>query len=436
MLVYVVKAKYNKLDKIMNLEKVLQSVDAIVKFIDPKKLLHLNEVLRSNHEFKLEIEKSFNAGYLTEDQYQNIHDYFHEIGRSRYLIAESQNQNIYQDDYLEELKKLKENMDKIENYSTIRIGKWIGKWISNPLGDLFVNKKNWSELCEARENFKALDNRKYECISGTEKITNIDFWDINLKITKEIDFSSLDHRSSTFFKNLIEYSTNALFLKESILSLKEKIKSPKEIRAIELMAAEKEGSASYDLRKQIEKVLSKKKVSYIDGYKKKTSKLVNSFLAENKDLDFAKALEKLKGFSTAWAIIVNEKYKTMKITSDVSIEIAAKELWAKMYEFFVRRMIFKISPIVTEKAKTKNAFVMTTENIGIQGYTIEGNFYFKFSDNSSFRVKHQAVYKISKYGRAFYQFPTHFQNIVIDGQELKFLPEEEMYMKFVNIKKK
>ena len=91
---------------------------------------------------------------------------------------------------------------------------------------------------------------------------------------------------------------------------------------------------------------------------------------------------------------------------------------------------------MTEKAKTKNAFVMTTENIGIQGYTIEGNFYFKFSDNSSFRVKHQAVYKISKYGRAFYQFPTHFQNIVIDGQELKFLPEEEMYMKFVNIKKK
>jgi len=248
-----------------------------------------------------------------------------------------------------------------------------------------------------------------------------------------------------------EYAENYLKFKKVIDDLKSKVKSVSELRSMKKTEVEEKKKRDYFLKplasrnamakleKSIDDLLTENKENFIREEKQRLLRVADNYFNEfenEPNLDVVKAGKILFANRVDKLFSIDYRNKTLERKPDYEMiaDKLAKDQWDSMSQFFKFRMISKISPIVDKKAAENNDFVMEIIRFNTARGILEGEFSFKFTDNSSFFVKHQVVGKLSVGGIYFNQFPTHFRNITTaDGTFYNFLPEDQMYPKFVNI---
>jgi dsDNA-binding SOS-regulon protein len=115
----------------------------------------------------------------------------------------------------------------------------------------------------------------------------------------------------------------------------------------------------------------------------------------------------------------NSREKVEKLAADTSTEII---------EGFIFKSSSKLALILQKKDKPKNHSIIKTN---ISNGMVENSMKFEFNDGSSFTMESSVVYKYSKTGTLFTQYPTRFKNVKLsDGSLMKAPSEEKMIKEF------
>lgn len=369
--------------------------------------------------FKLLFDEASKADYITKDQYKKLKETFEGSLKNKYMDIFHKFAKQYLD---EQIKKNQEKMKEMESQGiSYDVNDFI--YIKDPLY-MFVNELFWSNLGQ----FYKILNKK-----SNEKFFNT--------FPEEIKQACME------IKKYAEYYSEA---KKKVEDLKSKVKAPSELRAMKKAEEEEKKQkeifsrpiasrmALEKLERIISNLLPSMKQKFVDSEKENMLRSIEHY----KNIpDYKKAVEAISKYGFAKFFKIDSTNKKIEEADDIEQKInsALETKWLNVSEFFKVRMNQKITPIVAKKTEKNDNFEMKVIQLYTSGGVIEGRFSFKFADNSSFEVKHQAV-SVTRWNRdgggfTFYRFPTHFNNIVTaDGTKYNFLPEREMYPKFANIK--
>ena len=93
---------------------------------------------------------------------------------------------------------------------------------------------------------------------------------------------------------------------------------------------------------------------------------------------------------------------------------------------FVAKNTQKLAMVVDKKPNLKT--IKITRNNIVQG-VLNNDMVFDFDDGASFKIYTQTIYKYSKYGKLFTQYPTRFTNVVNSDKTKMSAPNEEKMVK-------
>lgn len=95
---------------------------------------------------------------------------------------------------------------------------------------------------------------------------------------------------------------------------------------------------------------------------------------------------------------------------------------------FVTKNASKLALILQKKEAPKEHRIVKTN---IRNGLVENTMKFSFNDGSEFTLESSVIYKYSKTGRLFFQYPTRFKNVKLaDGSMMKMPSEEKMIKEF------
>jgi hypothetical protein len=95
---------------------------------------------------------------------------------------------------------------------------------------------------------------------------------------------------------------------------------------------------------------------------------------------------------------------------------------------FISKNSSKLALILQKKDAPKSHKILNTN---IRNGMVENSMQFEFNDGSSFVLESSVVYKYSKTGKLFFQYPTRFKNVKLaDGTKMKMPSEEKMIKEF------
>jgi hypothetical protein len=139
------------------------------------------------------------------------------------------------------------------------------------------------------------------------------------------------------------------------------------------------------------------------------SKSVSSTIFMVKNKDGKKVLELISGSSD----------RVKKLIDDTVRDIV---------DSFVTKNASKLALILQKKEAPKEHKIIRTN---IRNGMVENVMKFKFNDGSEFTLESSVIYKYSKTGRLFFQYPTRFKNVKLaDGSMMKMPSEEKMIKEF------
>ena len=373
-------------------------------------------------EFKNLYEEAMKSEYLTKDQYRNL-----KIKLEKFLNF-STTGKLPDYVYYYMRQKEEENQEKAK--------KLRDQGISYDWGDISKPKEPFDKFIYSLSSVNLIG--QFKIIS---KKSNQQFIDLLPEDVKE-DCNKMRKFLDPYIK-----------IKDKIDDLKSKVKSPAELRSMKKAEIEEKKKRDYfskplaslnaikKLEESIDDVLAKNKENFIKEDKQRLLKIADRYFDEfKKDPSSVRNIKMLFNHKIinlfSWNRGSHNEILNLqkKPDHDMIANKMAEDEWNSMSRFFKSRMINKISPIVDKKGEDNNDFEMKIINFNTYHGILEGEFSFKFTDNSSFTVKHQVVGKYSITGKYFNQFPTHFKNIkTADGTSYNSLAEDAMYLKFVNI---
>lgn len=124
-------------------------------------------------------------------------------------------------------------------------------------------------------------------------------------------------------------------------------------------------------------------------------------------------------------------YQSIHGKTEAQTKEVIKEIYGRLKEAFLNRVIAKLGPIVQAKKTIHGADFEITPAMSAYGPSIHASLPLKFSDGSSLVVRQKAVSKISVRNNWFYQFPTTFHNVVFaNGTKMKSPSEKAVYEDF------
>jgi len=95
---------------------------------------------------------------------------------------------------------------------------------------------------------------------------------------------------------------------------------------------------------------------------------------------------------------------------------------------FISKNSGKLALILQKKNEPKSHKIVKTN---IRNGMVENVMDFEFTDGSSFVLESTVIYKYSKTGKLFFQYPTRFKNVKLaDGSKMKMPSEEKMIKEF------
>ena len=95
---------------------------------------------------------------------------------------------------------------------------------------------------------------------------------------------------------------------------------------------------------------------------------------------------------------------------------------------FVSKNASKLALVLQKKGAPKSHNIIKTN---IRNGMVENTMEFEFDDGSSFILESSVVYKYSKSGKLFFQYPTRFKNVKLaDGSIMRMPSEEKMIKEF------
>jgi hypothetical protein len=147
--------------------------------------------------------------------------------------------------------------------------------------------------------------------------------------------------------------------------------------------------------------------------------------------ELRKAPESIKSMAALVGMTKYVEGKTVFVLHDDAEDRVLKSVHRivdDIIEEFVGKNTSKLSLIFQKKAEISEHKIIRTR---IQNNALENEMFFKFKDNSSFRIVSSVVFKMSPSGKYFSQFPTRFTDVVMaDGSKMKMPSEEKMIQEF------
>lgn len=139
------------------------------------------------------------------------------------------------------------------------------------------------------------------------------------------------------------------------------------------------------------------------------SKSVASTIFMVKSKDGKKVLELISG--------ANERVK--KLIDDTVRDIV---------DSFVTKNASKLALILQKKEVPKEHSIVKTN---VRNGLVENTMKFSFNDGSEFTIQSSVIYKYSKTGKLFFQYPTRFKSVKLaDGSMMRMPSEEKMIKEF------
>lgn len=272
------------------------------------------------------------------------------------------------------------------------------------------------------------DDIKDEIIA--DKHETSDLWfittvnDINkvAKIYKKIGNS----KANEFMKH-VEGIPNALKMMKSYVKAGKPPKAPDPNTFVKPMA-------SVQSTKLAKKFMTEASDSFKKGLEKSITEQLTSAFDKIKELTDPKQISKDPTIqSVASRIFI---IRTIKGVRTLELKDGAESIVNKMIadnvssiiDSFINKNIMKLSLIFQKKGEPKNHKILRTN---IRNGLVENSMAFEFVDGSSFVLESSVIYKTSKTGKYFTQYPTRFTNVkMTDGSSMKGPSEEKMIKEF------
>jgi len=164
------------------------------------------------------------------------------------------------------------------------------------------------------------------------------------------------------------------------------------------------------------------------------SKQINDAYTKVKNITLASDLPKDETAkivaSTIFILRTQDGKKVLELKSDADerIKKLIKNNVDDIVNGFISKNSSKLALILQKKDAPKSHKILNTN---IRNGMVENSMQFEFNDGSSFVLESSVVYKYSKTGKLFFQYPTRFKNVKLaDGTKMKMPSEEKMIKEF------
>lgn len=126
--------------------------------------------------------------------------------------------------------------------------------------------------------------------------------------------------------------------------------------------------------------------------------------------------------------IQGKKVLELKPDSDKIVERMISDTVKNIIDNFIAKNSSKLA-LILEKKNTPRKHKLLKTNI--RNGMVENSMEFEFEDGSSFLLESSVIYKYSKTGKLFFQFPTRFKDVkMADGSKMSMPSEEKMIKEF------
>lgn len=266
--------------------------------------------------------------------------------------------------------------------------------------------------------------------SGQE---TIDLWSISMisdikKVSKIYDKMTYKHKDITDFMDAIRGIPDALNKIKSYVKSGKPPKEPKPGQFVKPMA-------SYEASKLAKKYLDDAVDSFRKNFEADVTKRYLGIFEKIKDVTDPSVMRKAlpQEQMVGSLIFVSKGYgkdRSLELLpgAKARVEKAAKNTVEDITDHFVAKNTIKIASIFERKAGVKEHKILKTN---IQNNTVENTMSFVFNDGSEFTLESKVIFKMSKNGKYFTQFPTRFRNVkMADGSMMKAPSEEKIIKEF------
>jgi hypothetical protein len=134
--------------------------------------------------------------------------------------------------------------------------------------------------------------------------------------------------------------------------------------------------------------------------------------------------------STIFVVKYKDGKKVLELISGSSdrVKKLIDDTVRDIVDSFVTKNASKLALILQKKEAPKEHKIIRTN---IRNGMVENVMKFKFNDGSEFTLESSVIYKYSKTGKLFFQYPTRFKNVKLaDGSMMKMPSEEKMIKEF------
>lgn len=192
--------------------------------------------------------------------------------------------------------------------------------------------------------------------------------------------------------------------------------------------------ASVDATKLATKFMTEASQSFADNLKKDISNQLR--IAYNKISNITNPADLPKdsnSISVASAIFIvrnqgGKKFLELKKNPTAIVEKLIQDSVDSIINGFIYKNASKLALVLQKKDAPKMHKILKTN---IRNGMVENTMEFKFNDGSSFILESSVVYKYSKTGKLFFQYPTRFKNVKLaDGSAMKTPSEQKMIKEF------
>jgi len=247
------------------------------------------------------------------------------------------------------------------------------------------------------------------------------------KLAKIYDKMKPQNKEASDFMNAISGIPNALKIMKPYVKSGRAPAQPKPGQFVKPLA-------SVDATKLATKFMTEASQSFADKLKSDISDQLRTAYNKVSKITVPTDLPKdPNSVSVASAIFIvrnqaGKKFLELKKNPTAIVEKLIKDTVDDIINGFIYKNASKLALVLQKKDAPKTHKILKTN---VRNGMVENTMEFDFNDGSSFILESSVVYKYSKTGKLFFQYPTRFKNVKLaDGSAMKTPSEQKMIKEF------
>lgn len=257
-----------------------------------------------------------------------------------------------------------------------------------------------------------------------------DLWSMSA-ITDINKVSKIYSKMSTKNREASDFTSSISGIPSALKSMKAYVKSGRE------PAPPKPGQfvkpmASFDSSKLALKFMQEAASSFESNLRDNITKKIHGVYNSIKNITDPKKLSKEPAIlEVASAIFIARttgriRVLELKNNADRIVENIINDNVQSIVDGFVSKNTSKLALILQKKNMPKSHTIIRTN---ISNGMVENSMSFEFEDSSSFILESSVVYKYTRDGKLFFQYPTRFKNVKLANGSMMKMPSEEKMIK-------